>query len=485
MAYKHGITIEESPTVVASSISSATIPVITGTAPVNLVANPIINKPVLCKSYEDAIAAFGYSDDFENYTLCQAMDVFFKKFGVGPIVLINVLDPAIHKAAVSSTSVNIVDGIAKINSLGAILDSNFVVKDSTGTTTYAKGKDYDVSFDDSGYPEISLINGGTIPSSAESLEVSYNKIDPSKVTDADIIGGYTASTNIYKGIACVREIYPMFNLVPSLLLAPGWSQNKDVEAALKAQSSLINGCFNCEVLSDIDSSIAKVYGDAITWKKQNGYTDKREIALWPKIKMGDKTYWYSVIMAALIVYVDSQNNNVPCKSPSNKKIPIDSTVLADGTEVYLDQLQANELNAAGIVTAINMSGWRTWGNNTAAYPDDTDSKDRFTAIRRVLDWWGNNFILDFFDKVDDPTNYRLIESIVDEENIKANGYQAAGQIVGAKISFSKDDNPTENIQNGQIKFRQEIGAYGPAESIVNVLEFDPSLTASALATATI
>lgn len=477
MAYQHGIYIKENSTALETPLQSlATITVAVGTAPVNMVADPsaAVNKPILISSYPEAVEAIGYSDDWDNYTLCQVVDAFFKKFAVGPVVLINVFDPNIHQTEATDT-INISNKTAKIASQGVLIDKNFIVKDSTGTTTYSKDIDYTVSFDTDGCPLISIMDKGTIPTSATKLKVSYNKLDPTKVTKADIIGGYTAATSAYKGIECIRQVYPRLNVVPGLLIAPGWSQDKEVEAALKTKNTSLNGSFNSQVLTDIDSSVAKVYTDAITWKDTNEYKDKRELALWPKIKIENKIYWYSAIMAATIVSTDINNKDVPYKSPSNKKIPISSTVLEDGTEVFLDQVQANELNANGIVTAINMAGWRTWGNNTAVYPDSSDPKDRFIAVRRIFDWWGNNFIVDFFDKVDDPTNYRLIESVVDDENIKANGYQAAGQIAGAKIEFRQQDNPTSEILNGKIQFIQKIGAFTPAENIVNVLEFDPSM----------
>lgn len=483
MSYQHGISIQEVATNLATPAQSlSTIAVVVGTAPVNLIDNPsaAINKPILATTYDEAVAAVGYSDDWDNYTLCQAIDAFFRQFGVGPLVLINVFDPETHKAAMDPQTVNIVNDTGKINVLGVILDNSFIVKDSTGATTYTLGTDYTVAFDDEGYPVITRIDAGAIAENAEGLIVTGNILDPSKVTEEDIIGSYTAETNTYKGIECISQVYPMLNLVPSLLFAPGWSQNKDVATALNVKNSNLNGSFNSESLVDLDCKSALNYTAAISLKGSNGFTDKRQIPLWPMIKIGDNIYWYSAILAALIVSIDIQNNDVPFKSPSNKKIPISAAVLDDGTEVYLDQVQANALNGAGIVTAINMAGWRTWGNNTGAYPDDTDPKDRFIAVRRVFDWWGNNFVVDFFDKVDDPTNYRLIESVVDDENIKANGYQAAGQIAGAKISFNQADNPINSILNGQITFTQTIGAFTPAESIVNVLEFDPNIVSTAL-----
>lgn len=36
----------------------------------------------------------GYHDDFAAYTLCESISAAFSVVGTGPLVLINVLDPA-------------------------------------------------------------------------------------------------------------------------------------------------------------------------------------------------------------------------------------------------------------------------------------------------------------------------------------------------------------------------------------------------------
>jgi hypothetical protein len=483
MPYQHGVYIlENSTSVTPPIISDSGIQVIVGTAPVNLAKDPAnaVNNPILCYSFAEAVEALGYSDDWESFTLCQSMDASFKQFAVAPVIFINVLDPTVHKTAGTPATVAVMNGVAKLNVFGVLLDDTFLVKDSTGTTTYVKDTDYTVAFDEDGYPVITILSGGAIPVGATELKIEYNKLDPSKVTKDDIIGGYDAVTDKYTGLELITRIFPKFNLVPGMILAPGWSQIPEVAAIMNAKTEKINGSFNCMAVVDLDCETTKVYSDVPAWKMANGYTGIRQMALWPKVKIGEKIYWYSAIAAALTAYTDANNDNVPYKSPSNKTLPITATVLADGTEVFLDQLQANYLNGNGIVTAVNIGGWRSWGNNTAAYPATTDPKDRFIAIRRVFDWWGNTFILTYFQKVDDPANYRLIESIVDSENIRGNGFQAKGQIAGAKIEFREEDNPITDILNGKIQFIQKIAAFPPAENIVNVLEFDTTALSSAL-----
>ena len=204
------------------------------------------------------------------------------------------------------------------------------------------------------------------------------------------------------------------------------------------------------------------------------------ICLWPQVKYAGKKMAFSAIYAAMACYTDANNDSVPSVSPSNRAIRIGAAVLDDGTEVLLDQPQANELNGAGIVTALNLNGWKAWGNNTAAYPDTTDPKDRWIACRRFFSWWGNSFITTYMSKVDNPANYRLIESIVDSENVRVNSLVSTGKCAGLRMVYSKDDNPIGNVIDGKIVFRQYLAPYTPAEDILNILEFDPSMIEAAL-----
>ena len=88
-----------------------------GTAPVNQVGTyPDI---VCANSFEEAKAALGYSDNWDKYTLCEVMHTQFRKYGVGPVFLVNVADPtlAANKTAVASALKTIVDGVVELPEL--------------------------------------------------------------------------------------------------------------------------------------------------------------------------------------------------------------------------------------------------------------------------------------------------------------------------------------------------------------------------------
>lgn len=480
MAYNHGVYVQENPTSLTPPIeSTAGLQVVIGTTPVNLADDPYTatNKPILTYSMAEAESRLGYSDNWDHFTACQSMDASFRRLGVGPLVFINVLDPDVHKTDETAETVAISTGEAKIEEEGILLDT-LVVKSDDGETTYVKDEDYLAEFDNGGYVVISILDGD-IPSSATELQVDYSKLDPSAVDVSDIIGGYDTSTNQYRGLEAISQIYPQLSLVPGILLAPGWSHLPEVASVMDAKSQDINGSFNCINVLDVDTSETSNYQDVPSWKSENSYVSKRSVICWPKVKVGEREFYFSAIQAALMARTDASNDDVPYVSPSNKTIPITAAV-SDGEEVFIDQQQANFLNGAGVVTALNLNGWRSWGNNTGAYPGTSDPKDRFIPIRRMFDWWSNTFILTYFQRVDDPTNFRLIENIVDSENIRANGFQARGQIAGAHIEFRREDNPITDILNGTIRFIQRVAFFPPAEEIVNVMEFDPQILEDSL-----
>ena len=480
MPYLHGIRIQENPTSVPTPVANeAGVPVVFGTAPINLAADPAnaSNKLFLCNTYAEAVEALGYSEDYDSYTLCQAMDAFFKAFGVGPVVFCNVLDPAkaAHKEALTTTSITVANGQAKINEVGVIA-SSLVLKN--GSTALVKDTDYTLEYDEEGKVIITVITSGVTTITVD----SGDKLKPSGVTASDVVGAINSSTGVYTGIQLVDKVYPQFSLTPSLLLAPGWSHIPAVGLALAEKCDGISGLFKAECVVDIDctSSGATKYTDVAQKKLDSGFAQEHMICLWPQVKYAGKKMAFSAIYAAMACYTDANNDNVPSVSPSNRAIRISAAVLADGTEVLLDQPQANELNGVGVVTALNLNGWKAWGNNTAAYPDTTDPKDRWIACRRFFSWWGNSFITTYMEKVDNPANYRLIESIVDSENVRANSLVSTGKCAGLRMVYSKDDNPIGNVIDGKIVFRQYLAPYTPAEDILNILEFDPSMIEAAL-----
>ncbi len=482
MPYNHGIAVAEEATAITAPIEgTAGLQVIVGTAPIYQLSDPstAVNKPIIAYSYAEAVEQLGYSDDWENFSLCQSIYACFKVFNVSPIILVNVLDPsdADHIDAFSMAGADVVSHKVKFASK-YVLAGSLSVKDAE-ENTLTEGTDYDVTYDDEGYGTLTLISTSTYYN-ATTLTIGGSKLNPAGVTASDIIGGYDATTGAYTGLGCVDQVYPKFNMTPGLLLAPGYSHDATVAAALVAATENINGSFKAMAVIDLNSTTYKTYSSISDAKSAIGVTSPNAILVWPKVVVGSLTFFMSAMMGALIAYTDASNDDVPYMSPSNKDFRITGLVDGTGAEVTIDQQQANMVNSFGVVTAINIKGWKSWGNNTSVYPSSTDPKDRWIPCRRFFSWWGNSFILTYFQKVDNPANFRLIQSIVDSENIRGNSYVAQGKVAAAYITFNENENPITDILNGEIKFHMFLAPYVPAEYIENTLEFDTNALETAL-----
>ena len=123
--YKHGVyTSEQATSMTAPVTGTAGLQVVVGTAPVNMLEHPeqAVNTPLLAYNYKEAVAAVGYHDDFAAYTLCESISAAFSVVGTGPLVLINVLDPAKHTADIAETTVQVNSGVAVLDVVGVLLD---------------------------------------------------------------------------------------------------------------------------------------------------------------------------------------------------------------------------------------------------------------------------------------------------------------------------------------------------------------------------
>lgn len=477
--YYHGVRVMEEGTAVSKTVTgTAGMQVVIGTAPVNLADNPeaAVNVPILCSSMEEAKKKLGYSEDFASYTLCQSMYASFELFGFAPVVFINVLDPEKHRKENTEKEYGVINRQVKVDDVTGILKNSVIVKKEE--TLLQNEKDYILSFDDMGYLIITLISEAA--GEVDRMKVTSASVDASKVTDADIIGGYDAQSGKESGLEVIRQVYPRTGIPAALISAPGWSHKKEIGAVMMAKCEGINGVFSAECLLDLDTAGTVKYTDVPKLKEDCGYQDRHAVVLWPMAEVGGKKLYYSAVYGAMTAYMDAVNDDVPNLYPSNRMAKVDAAVLVNGTEIFMDREQANTLNGAGVVTLVNEGGWRAWGNNTSAYPDVMDAKDRWIACRRMFTWMGNSLITTYHEKVDSPANFRLIESICDSENIRLNSYVSTGKLAGGRIEYNEKENTVENVLTGQVIFRLYMAAFTPAEDIMFVLKFDPKLLTDAL-----
>lgn len=471
MAWYHGPKTSEIDTaIVTPAESTAGLPVVFGTAPVHMTADPngCVNKPIICYSYAEAVEQLGYSDDWKNFTLCEVIYSQFKLYAVAPIVFINVLDPKKHKKS-STATVTLTNGSGTV--AANILLPTLNVKD--GNTSSIVGEvnvDYTAAYNTDGQLVITVTDTGKLKAS-RTLALTYDEVDPTAVKPTDVIGGVDAEFN-ETGFELINHIYNKFGLVPGLIAAPGWTEEPMVTSVLKAKSRVIDSLYRATIVTDIDTKECKKYTDCYEWKNGNSYTGKAQVVCWPCVRNGDYIFHQSTHYIGVMGQVDASHDDVPYDSPSNKDMQATGLCLSDGTEVNLTFEQANLLNSQGICTGLNRNGWKTWGNYTGAYPGDTDVKNTFICVRRMFDWDDQIFTNTYFNKVDNPMMPVLVHQVMDSEKIRLNGLVSRGFLLGADIEFLEKENPVTDLLKGIIRFHKKRTPPVPAQVIESVSEYD-------------
>ena len=329
---------------------------------------------------------------------------------------------------------------------------------------------------------LELLDGGAITESVGKLKIAFDAVDPSKVSDSDIIGGFNVATKKTTGFELVDTVFAKYGIAPDLLLCPGWSHKPEVAAIMTAKAENINGVFEGKALIDIDAAAVRHYTDAPEWKKEQNIFSKYQILFYPMVKLGERLFHLSTQAAGLMAKVDTDNGGCPCESASNKNLQVDSAVVDDGAaggEILLDPQQANYLNSQGIVTALNFMGsFVLWGNESACFPASTDIKDYFYPVSRMFGWVSNTIVLTFWGKLDKRLNRRLIDNICDTMNIWLNGLTAEEKILGGRVEFREDENPDTSLMAGKATFHVFLTPCSPAKHLHFILEYSAEYLAA-------
>lgn len=470
MATKYGVFTQQQNTSLSTpNTAESGITFFIGAAPVQGAENPAkAGVPVLVTSWTEAVEKLGYSDDWEKYGLCEAMNSHFKLYAVQPAIFCNLLDTDSMRQSVSAAEYSVA-GHAVSLPYEAIPGSISV---SASGTELTEDTDYTVTWDaDNGEAVIALLSSGSAYD-ATALTVSYAAVDPSQV-DYDVVAAGCESVEL-----CMSTV----GVIPDLICAPGYSTNLTVAAVMAAKAEAINGLFPAKALIDIDTTQCADYASAVSYKNENGLTDANTVVCWPMLALNGKKYHQSTQLAGLIAQVDTDNGGCPYESPSNKSYQMDALILADGTEIQQSKAQADLLRSNGIVTALNFwsSGWVAWGSYTACYPANTDVKDYMLPVSRMFAWVGKTLIGTFWSKVDKPMTKALVASIQDSTNIWLNGLAASGYVHGARVAILDEENTVTDLMAGKIKFHVYIAPPSPAQEIDFVLEYDSSYITAAL-----
>ena len=452
-------------TIAQSAVQAGTTPVYVGVAPINLVRNYQdvggINAPLKLNNFVDAQRKLGISPNWDSFSLCEVMTAHFNNpvGNIGPIYVINVLNPAVHKKSTQTTKqLTFVNGRAEFVSDTIILDS-FAIADKT------EGVDYTLDYN---YTKNSVIVTALPVDSpiTGSQSVTYDEVDLERITADDIVGGVSANGE-YTGLGALKLLYQEQYQVCNLLGAPGWSDDPKVYNALISAAQKINGHWDAFVCADIplmdsESSAVDTITKAIAWKKTNGYDNERSKVCWPMtMDNAGQIFHLSTLAMVELMRADYSHNSVPMETCGNKEIQgIKQYFGATSQNRGFDQQDALDLTSNGIMTTIAWGGnWVLWGDHTAAYAygADVDARAIFDVSIRMLFHITNSFQREWSPSIDKPMTLQLRDRILNREQEKLDALVAQGALLGEPtVLFLESENSTTDMMNGD--FRWDIAA---------------------------
>lgn len=455
MAYKHGAYGELADSRATNATQGDVVAAYIGTAPINLIrgyakAN-LINMPVKVANMSDAQSKLGYSENWKDFTLCEAFAEHFDNTvgNAGPIYVVNVLDPDTHKKAEKTTKE------LSFSNKRAEFESSDIILDTFAIADKVEGVDYSLEYN---FVKGSVIVKLLTEDNGAALQCSFNTVDASAVTDADIIG-QTTEDGEYTGLHAMKLLYQYHNAVLNLLAAPGWSHIPAVYRAMVSTVQKLNGHWDGFVNADIPLENAEgeaidTLAKAIEWKNANGYTSEFSKVYWPMIKAaGDRIFHLSTVGQATMLSVDLSHEGVPFESPSNKEIMATAQYFgAESKNRGFDQHTANTLNEKGITTACFWGGqWVLWGPHTAAfaYNGNTDGRAIFDVNIRMLMYITNSFQRDHGTEIDSPMTPQDKDTILNYEKQKLDTLTGIGALIGTpSVEFVESANPESDMMNG-------------------------------------
>ena len=291
--------------------------------------------------------------------------------------------------------------------------------------------------------------------------------DPSKVTAADINGTIDASGQS-SGFELAYGAYNAHGFFPKILISPGFSTLSGVRAKMAVVSEKIHA-MNISDLP-LGLSVQKAVEERGTGGDYNTSSD-RAILCYPHVKAldgltGDMTLQpYSQHYAGMLISTDLADGYH--YSPSNREMT-DVYGLERDISFYPGDYQSetNDLNGAGIVTVRNSfgSGYRTWGNRSAAFPTSIIMKN-FIHARRIFDMVHESALYYMLERTDNLATLANIEIIEEDVNAFLRKKEGDGAIYGGRFTFNRDKTTKRDIADGRQYYKLELMPVGIMERL--------------------
>ncbi len=388
-------------------------------------------------------------------------------------MVINVLNPAVHKSTIPSETVKVDDNGQIQLKHGAVQTMN-IGRSTNAGNAYIKGTDY----------TIDMLTGkitcmGTNLKPGVQAYVNYTYADPTKVTAADIVGAVNTAGD-RTGMKLLQDTWNQFGFYAKILIAPVFcTQTRSplslslrqkrweplptlMRPSARLSSRFWQGAVRRGRLTSIPVPIARVCAirtlkcttarrTAKSWSRSS-----RAAGLRAKVDL-EKGFWWS-------------NSNQEIQGITGVERSLSAMIDDPQTEV-------NQLNENGITTIFNSygSGLRLWGNRTAAWPTVTHMRN-FENVRRTGDVINESIRYFSQQYMDMPINQALIDALTESVNTWGRKLIADGALLGFECWYDPARNEQTELAAGHLLLSYKFTPPPPLER----LTFETEITSEYL-----
>lgn len=282
-------------------------------------------------------------------------------------------------------------------------------------------------------------------------EVADDPTTPQNERIAAVVGGTDSTTGQRTGIAALETVRSVLGVVPRLLLAPEFSQIKEVADALIAQAEKLRA------IAILDGPNTTTAG-AIAYRGQ--LSSARAYLIDPWAVSGGQVVPVSPYVAGLIAKIDNERGF--WWSPSNNQLlgierpsrPIDFGLGRVDSE-------ANLLNEPGVATLVTEQGIRLWGNRTCS----SDPKWAFLSVRRTADMIHESLLQAHLWAVDRAIGKAYVRDVVESVNAYLRHLKSVGAILGGRCWVDEELNSPTTVAAGKVYFDFDFTPPAPAERV--------------------
>ena len=464
-----------------------TIEITSGPRPVRVVKSAVIgivgtsayaeiNTPLLIQSQSDADTKLGPA--MKEFTLAKHVQTIFKQ-GAGTIIAVNVYDKNSHTETETEETVTIgANGKFTVTKQMAP-NTPVIVTSLDGETTYDVNDDYTFDLVTNTF---TVLNPALLENENTQLLVTYDSHELATITEAEVIGTFNAGTNVRTGMKVFDLCKNMFGLSPKIILAPVFCETNTMKEEMIAVANKFRG------RALVDAPAGSVPQDVIEGRGPLGTinfntSSKRAVLCYPyftaSFPWGSELIGLSTFLAG--AWVKQINERGYWYSPSNVELrgAIAPEINLTG-DIADAQTDANVLNENGVVTYLAAfgTGYRTWGNRSAAWPTNT-LPENFLSVQLTADVIHESIEQAMLPFIDQPLTDGLIDAIKETVNAFIRTLVQRGALLpGSECTYEPANNAPDQLALGRVTFNITMMPPTPAERITFLSFIDINLLSS-------